>query len=55
MRTRTRSAVAALAVTAALALTGCAKCDGPNRVYVVYHGDSKYGALAVLPNDPRCR
>lgn len=31
-----------------------AKCDGPNRVYVAYHGDSKYAALAVVPNDPRC-
>jgi hypothetical protein len=30
------------------------KCDGPNRVYVVFHGDSTYGALAVVPNDPRC-
>ncbi len=32
-----------------------AKCDGPNRVYVVYHGDSKYGTVAVAPNDPRCQ
>ncbi|MFJ5952604.1 hypothetical protein [Streptomyces noursei] len=30
------------------------KCDGPNRVYVVYHGDNNYGSLAVVPNDPRC-
>lgn len=30
------------------------KCDGPNRVYVVFHGDSKYGTVAVAPNDPRC-
>ncbi|MDF3303301.1 hypothetical protein [Streptomyces tropicalis] len=30
------------------------KCDGPNRVYVVYHGDNKYGSLAVVANDPRC-
>ncbi|MDI5965812.1 hypothetical protein [Streptantibioticus silvisoli] len=30
------------------------KCDGPNRVYVTYHGDDKYGAVAVVPNDPRC-
>ncbi|MFI5864754.1 hypothetical protein [Streptomyces sp. NPDC051546] len=30
------------------------KCDGPNRVYVVYHGDNKYGSLAVVPNDLRC-
>jgi hypothetical protein len=31
-----------------------AKCDGPNRVYVVFHGDSRYGTVAVAPNDPRC-
>jgi hypothetical protein len=31
-----------------------AKCDGPNRVYVVFHGDSAYGTVAVAPNDPRC-
>lgn len=31
-----------------------AKCDGPNRVYVAYHGDSKYASLAVVANDPRC-
>lgn len=30
------------------------KCDGPNRVYVVYHGDNTYGSIAVVPNDPRC-
>ena len=30
------------------------KCDGPNRIYVAYHGDSAYGAIAVVPNDPRC-
>ena len=30
------------------------KCDGPNRVYVVYHADSAYGSVAVVPNDPRC-
>jgi hypothetical protein len=30
------------------------KCDGENRVYVVYHGDSLYGSVAVVPNDPRC-
>jgi len=30
------------------------KCDGPNRVYVVYHGDAAYGAMAVVANDPRC-
>jgi hypothetical protein len=32
-----------------------AKCDGPNRVYVAFHGESAYGAIAVVPNDPRCR
>ena len=30
------------------------KCDGPNRVYSIYHADSAYGAVAVAPNDPRC-
>lgn len=35
------------------------KCDGPNMVYVIYHGNSgegpkPYGALAVVANDPRC-
>ncbi|MFE3202138.1 hypothetical protein [Embleya sp. NPDC059237] len=30
------------------------KCDGPNRVYVAYHGDHTYAAIAVVPNDPRC-
>lgn len=31
-----------------------AKCDGPNRVYVIFHADSPYGSIAVAPNDPRC-
>ncbi|NUK20542.1 MULTISPECIES: hypothetical protein [Streptomyces] len=31
-----------------------AKCDGPNRVYVVYHSDKAYGSIAVVANDPRC-
>jgi hypothetical protein len=31
------------------------KCDGPNRVYTTYHGDHTYAAIAVVPNDPRCR
>jgi hypothetical protein len=31
-----------------------AKCDGPNMVYVVYHGDSVYASLDVVANDPRC-
>lgn len=32
-----------------------AKCDGPNRIYVAYHGDNKYASLAVVANDPRCK
>ncbi len=32
-----------------------AKCDGANRVYVVFHSNSAYGSVAVAPNDPRCR
>ncbi len=31
------------------------KCDGPNRIYVVYKGDERYGSIAVVPNDPRCK
>ena len=31
-----------------------AKCDGPNMVYTLYHNDSKYGGISVVPNDPRC-
>ncbi len=30
------------------------KCDGPNRLYVAYHGDSGYAAVAVVAGDPRC-
>ncbi|MEU9255733.1 hypothetical protein AB0D66_28280 [Streptomyces sp. NPDC048270] len=30
------------------------KCDGPNRVYVIFHGNDKYGSVTVVPNDPRC-
>lgn len=30
------------------------KCDHGNRVYVLYHGDEKYGAIAVVSNDPTC-
>lgn len=30
------------------------KCDGPNRVYVAFHGNRAYAALAVVPGDPRC-
>lgn len=36
------------------------KCDGPNMVYVIYHGNTAegpkaYGSLAVVANDPRCK
>ena len=31
------------------------KCDGPNRVYVGFHGDSPYAAVAVVAGDPRCK
>lgn len=30
------------------------KCDGTNRVYVLYHQNDPYGGIAVVPNDPRC-
>lgn len=30
------------------------KCDGPNMVYVIFKGDSAYGSIDVVPNDPRC-
>jgi len=30
------------------------KCDNGNRVYVLFHGDSAYGGIAVVPNDPTC-
>lgn len=30
------------------------KCDHGNRIYSAYHGDSPYGAIAVVPNDPTC-
>lgn len=30
------------------------KCDGPNRVYVIFKGDNLYGSIAVVANDPRC-
>lgn len=30
------------------------KCDGPNRVYVTFHGDGAYGSIAVVTDDPRC-
>lgn len=30
------------------------KCDHGNRLYVAYHGDGSYGAIAVVPADPTC-
>ena len=30
------------------------KCDHGNRVYVVYHGNSAYAAIAVVADDPSC-
>jgi PBP1b-binding outer membrane lipoprotein LpoB len=30
------------------------KCDGPNRVYVLFHSDGSYGSVSVVANDPRC-
>lgn len=30
------------------------KCDHGNRIYVAFHGDNAYGAIAVVPNDPTC-
>ena len=31
------------------------KCDHGNRLYVAFHGDSKYAAITVVPADPTCR
>ncbi len=31
------------------------KCDHGNRLYIAYHGDSAYAAIAVVPQDPTCR
>jgi hypothetical protein len=31
------------------------KCDHGDRIYVAYHGDNKYAAIAVVPQDPSCR
>ena len=31
------------------------KCDHGNRIYVAFHGDSAYTAIAVVPLDPTCR
>lgn len=30
------------------------KCDGPNRVYVIFKGDEPRGSIAVAANDARC-
>jgi hypothetical protein len=30
------------------------KCDHGNRIYIGYHGDSAYAAIAVVPADPSC-
>lgn len=30
------------------------KCDHGNRVYIAYHGDEKYAAIAVVAQDPTC-
>lgn len=30
------------------------KCDHGNRVYSLFHGDSKYGGIAVVAGDPTC-
>lgn len=31
------------------------KCDHGNRVYVAFHGDSAYAAIAIVAQDPTCR
>lgn len=30
------------------------KCDNGNRIYVVFHNNSAYGSVAVVPNAPGC-
>ncbi len=30
------------------------KCDHGNRIYVAYHGENPYAAIAVVANDPTC-
>jgi hypothetical protein len=30
------------------------KCDHGNRLYIAYHGDYPYAAIAVVPADPTC-
>lgn len=31
------------------------KCDHGNRVYVAFHGNSAYAAIAVVAGDPTCK
>ena len=31
------------------------KCDHGNRIYVAFHGDNAYAAIAVVPQDPTCK
>jgi hypothetical protein len=31
------------------------KCDHGNRLYIGYHGDLPYAAIAVVPADPTCK
>jgi hypothetical protein len=31
------------------------KCDHGNRVYVLYHDASPYGAISVVSGDPTCK
>lgn len=30
------------------------KCNGRTGVYVIYHGDAKYGAVSAVASDPNC-
>lgn len=30
------------------------KCDHGNRIYIAFHGDSKYAAIAVVKDDTSC-
>ena len=31
------------------------KCDHGNRVYIAFHGDGAYAAIAVVARDPTCK
>jgi hypothetical protein len=31
------------------------KCNNGNRVYVAFHNNNPYAAIAVVPNDPTCK